>query len=150
MTATALLASSSTLDVLGLIHERTGHLNKRTIIECVKSKLVRGLQIEEKHIRKYKKEDKHVCDICARAKLTRMSFNKIHYISVDLAVFVNCPSREGYKYVACFTDHATKYSWVYPMKTRDEYFEIFRKFIDVDLKRHGVKSSTIMQTEARS
>jgi hypothetical protein len=77
-----------------------------------------------------------------------MSFNKIHkirgkelgdYISVDLAVFVNCPSREGYKYVACFTDHATKYSWVYPMKSRDEYFEIFRKFIDVELKRHGVK-----------
>ena len=87
--------------MLGLIHERTGHLNKRTIIECVKSKLVRGLQIEEKHIRKYKKEDKHVCDVCARAKLTRMSFNKIHkirgkelgdYISVDLGVFVNCRS----------------------------------------------------------
>ena len=49
----ALLASSSTLDVLGLIHERTGHLNKRAIIECVKSKLVRGLEIEDRHIRKY-------------------------------------------------------------------------------------------------
>jgi hypothetical protein len=79
-TATALLASSSTLDVLGLIHERTGHLNKKAIIECVKSKLVNGLQIEEKHIRKYKKEDKHVCDVCARSKLTRMTFAKIHRI----------------------------------------------------------------------
>ncbi len=60
----ALLASSSTLDVLDLIHKRTGHLNKRAIIECIKSKLVRGLEIEDKHIQKYKKKDKHVCDVC--------------------------------------------------------------------------------------
>jgi hypothetical protein len=42
-TAIALLNSSSILDVLGLIYERNGQLNKRAIIECVKSKLVRGL-----------------------------------------------------------------------------------------------------------
>ena len=109
---------------------------------------MRGIQVEEKHIRKYKKEDKHVCDVCARSKLTRMTFAKVHairgkklgdYISVDLAVFVNCQSREGYKYVACFTDHATKYSWVYPLRTRDEYLEKLRYFIDVELKRHGAK-----------
>ncbi len=77
--AIALLASSSTIDVLGLIHERTGHLNHQAIIECVlKSKLVRGLEVEDKHIRKYKKEDKHVCDVCERAKLTRISFEKVH------------------------------------------------------------------------
>ncbi len=35
--AIALLASSSTLDVLKLIHERTRHMNKQAIIECVKS-----------------------------------------------------------------------------------------------------------------
>ena len=54
-------------------------------------------------------------------------------------VFVNCESRQGYKYVACFTDHATKYSWVYPLTTRDEYLDKLRYFIDVELKRHGVK-----------
>ena len=100
----AFLSSSSSTDVLGLMHERTGHANKRSLIECVKSSLVTGLQIEEKHIRKYKSDDRHVCDVCARAKLTRTSFKKIHtirgaalgdYISVDIAVFVNCESREG-------------------------------------------------------
>ena len=84
----------------------------------MKSKLVTGLEIEEKHIRKYKKDDRHVCDICARAKLTRTIFKKFHtirgkelgdYISVDIAVFVKCESREGYKYVVCFVDHATKF-----------------------------------------
>ncbi len=86
--------------------------------------------------------------MCARAKLTRISFEKVHrfrgkelgdYISVDLAVFVNCESREEYKYVVCLLDHATKMSWVYPMKTRDEYFEKLCYFVDVELHRLNVK-----------
>ena len=147
--ATANLASSSSSsDILGLMHERTGHLNKRALIECVKSKLVEGLQIDDSHIRRYRKSDKDVCDVCARAKLTRKAFHKIHairgkelgdYISVDIAVFVNCPSREGFKYVACFVDHATKFSWVYSMKTRDEFLEKLRNFIDVELVRLNSK-----------
>ncbi len=52
--ASANLASSSS-DILGLMHERTGHLNKRALIECVKSKLVEGLQIDDSHIRRYRK-----------------------------------------------------------------------------------------------
>ena len=90
----------------------------------MKSKLVTGLQIDDSHIRRYRKSDKDVCDVCARAKLTRTVFNKVHairgnelgdYVSVDIAVFVNCASRKGFKYVACFVDHATKFSWTYPM-----------------------------------
>jgi len=97
---TVLLASSSTLDVLGLMHERTGHQNKRSLIECFKSGLVKGLQIEQHHVRKYRQDDKHVCDVCARAKLTRTIFKKFHairgkelgdYISVGIAVCINCP-----------------------------------------------------------
>ena len=34
------LASSVSVDVLGLMHERTGHFNKRGLIEFVKSKFV--------------------------------------------------------------------------------------------------------------
>ena len=89
-----------------------------------------------------------MCDICARAKLTRTIFKKFHtirgkepsdYISVDIAVFVNCESREGYKYVVCFVDHATKFSWVYPIKTRDEYIEKLRHLVYVELVSHGKK-----------
>ena len=39
------LACSVSVDVLGLMHERTGHFNKRGLIECVKSKIVSGLKI---------------------------------------------------------------------------------------------------------
>jgi hypothetical protein len=146
--AVAYLGSSTTVDLLTLMHNRTGHGNLRMLIEASKSKLVNGLKIEDQHIRKFVKSDKHVCDICARAKITRMSFNKIHairgnrlgdYISCDIAVFKNCPSREGYLYAVQFLDHATKYAWVYPMKTRDEFIEKLRDLIDVKLKSHGVK-----------
>ena len=77
-----------------------------------------------------------------------MSFNKIHAIrgaklgdniSCDIAVFKNCPSREGFLYVIQFLDHATKYSWVYPMRTRDESIEKLRDLIDVKLKHLGAK-----------
>ena len=126
------------------MHNRTGHCNIRTLIESHKSKLVRGLKIEDSHIRKFIKSDKHVCDVCARAKLTRMSFKKIHairgkqfgdYISVDIAVFINCPSREGFRYVLQFIDHATKFSWVYPMTDRDEVIEKFRNLRSIEAAR---------------
>ena len=114
----ACLASSSYSDLLTLMHNRTGHGNLRMLIESAKSKLVTGLQIDDSHIRKFRQDDKHVCDICARAKISRQSFKKNHkvrgkllgdYISCDIAVFKNCPSREGYLYVIQFLDHATKY-----------------------------------------
>ena len=42
-------------------------------------------------------------------------------------------------YVIQFLDHATKYCWVYPMKTRDESIEKLRDLVDVQLKRFQVK-----------
>ena len=58
------LASSVSVDVLGLMHERTGHFNKRGLIECVTSKFMSGLKIEDKDIRKFIKSDKHVRHLC--------------------------------------------------------------------------------------
>ena len=78
----ACLASSSSSDLLTLMQNRTGHRNLRMLIESAKSKLVTGLQIVDSHIRKFKQDEKHVCDICARAraKITRQSFKKFHKV----------------------------------------------------------------------
>ncbi len=123
----------------------------KALIESHKSKLVKGLKIEDSHIRKFNKSDKHVCDVCVRAKITRMAFKKVHafrakhlgdYISVEIAVFINCPSREGYRYVVQFLDHATKHSWVYPMTDRDEFIEKLRDFVDVKLRRQRSDTTT--------
>ena len=48
-------------------------------------------------------------------------------------------SRESYLYTVQFLDHATKYAWVYPLKTRDKFIETLRDLIDVKLKLHGVQ-----------
>ena len=84
--------------------------------------------------------------MCARSKITKHSFNKIHkiqgkrvgdYVSCDIAIFVIYPSRQGFKYVLKITDRATKYTWVYPMKEKSEAFMCIKIFVDVKLREHG-------------
>lgn len=42
----------------------------------------------------------------------------LELITADIAVYVNCESRLGYKYCLVFTDVATKYFWEFPLKER--------------------------------
>ena len=123
--ASANLADGYRHDKLFLLHERLGHLSNSIIKECVKNDLFVNSGLKNKDCRK--EMDHPLCDICARAKLTRTVFNKIHkirgnnfgdYVSVDIASFPSIPSRNGYKYVLTFIDHASKKSYVFPLKTR--------------------------------
>ncbi len=70
----AYLGSSTTTNLLTLMHNRIGHGNLRMLIESSKSKLVKGLNIEDSHICKFNKDGKHVCDVCARVKITVQDF----------------------------------------------------------------------------
>ena len=119
------LASSRRVNMLRLLHDRTGHGNENMLIAAHKEKLISAMKFNDKELRKYALKDKLLCDICARAKIRRVSFNKLHkireknigdYISCDIAVFKNCESRKGYQYVLAFMDYATKWCWLYPMK----------------------------------
>ena len=123
--ASANLADGYRHDKLFLLHERLGHLSNSIIKECIKNDLFVNSGLKNKDCRK--EMDHPLCDICARAKLTRTVFNKIHkirgnnfgdYVSVDIASFPSIPSRNGYKYVLTFIDHASKKSYVFPLKTR--------------------------------
>ncbi len=85
---------------------------------------------------------------CVRAKKARMAFKKFHtvrgknfgdYVSVNIAVFIDCPSREGYRYVVQFLDYATKHSWVYSMTDCDEFIKKVRNFVDIKLRRYDAK-----------
>ena len=95
------LASSRRVHMLRLLHDRTVHGNENMLIGAHKEKLITGIKFSDKELRKYALKDKRLCDICARAKITRMSFNKLlkirgknieDYISCDIAVFKNCES----------------------------------------------------------
>ena len=38
-------------------------------------------------------------------------------VTVDNAVYLNCPSRQGFKYVLVITDVVTKMIWEFPLRT---------------------------------
>ena len=72
---------------------------------------------------------RHLCKSCAKAKITRRSFHPtdpdvhqassfLEKVTADIAVYLNCPSRQGFKYVFMITDVATKMIWKFPLKTR--------------------------------
>ena len=87
--------------------------------------------MERRHLTKQYKEtiSRHQCKSCAKAKITRRSFQPSgsdlpqaskfqEKVTADISVFLNCPSREGYKYVMVPTYVATKMIWEFPLKTR--------------------------------
>ena len=113
-----LLAPSRRIDMIHLMHDRTGHGNENMLMEAHNRQLVKGIKLSEKEVRKYIKRDKPPCDICVRSKMTRLAYQKIHkirgkevgdYISCEIALFMNCEARHGFRCVAALTDHATKY-----------------------------------------
>ena len=46
----------------------------------------------------------------------------LEQVTAYIAVYFNCPSIVGYRYVLAFIDAATKYFWSYPLANRDELF----------------------------
>ncbi len=109
-------------DELRILHERTGHVGKSMLVEAYRSRLVTGVHLPRKLYARKAVARQRKCNICSRIKLTRHQFRReklrsVRFIgetvSTDLAVFPNCPSREGVQYVQTFTDHASKFVTAY-------------------------------------
>ena len=116
-------------DKLELLHLRTGHVAKSKLLEAFRLSLADGTGLQRGHLSKKNRKKSHLCDSCAKAKITRRSFPEqpaavlsalsfLEKVTVDISVYVNCPSRQGYRYVIVFTDVATKYFWHYPLVNR--------------------------------
>ena len=118
------------IDVLDLWHRRLADTSHRVIRESVRNKLIEGITLDRKYFNiKSRKSYRCACDICARAKMHRVSFPAVRdrlvgltpgaYVSADILIMQNIPSREGYKYAFFCSDHVSKLSFIYPLKTRD-------------------------------
>jgi hypothetical protein len=103
------------------------------LIEGHKRRLFTGSGLTREHLSKKagKAAENFVCQFCAKAKMTRSSFTEreeckeyefLDYISSDISVYINCPSREGYRYVLLFTCRGTKYMFPYGLKNKDEKY----------------------------
>lgn len=118
------------VDVLNLWHRRLADTSHRVIREAVRTKLIEGITLDQKYFNlKNRKSYRCPCDICARAKMHKISFPAVRdrlagltpgsYMSADILIMQNIPSREGYRYVFFILDHASKTCWVFPLKTRE-------------------------------
>jgi hypothetical protein len=110
---------SSETDPIQILHEQFGHVAHSTIHEACRNRLFEGVDLP-RHCYNKKFKCPSACHICNRVKVTRRTFRDERkqyatkagdYISCDMRVFINCPSRDGYLYTLVYTDHASKYTW---------------------------------------
>ena len=91
-----------------LLHERYGHFSNQKLIRAHKHILFSGSGLERPHLsKKFRRSVKrHLCKSCAKAKITRQSFPALESdelqaakfldkVTVDIVVYLNCPSRLG-------------------------------------------------------
>jgi hypothetical protein len=133
-----------------LLHERTAHCSRSVLIEGFKRDLFKTPLLNRTHLSKkhMKKVNKTLCNACGLSKMTRMSFkekdpDELHAMyfcqkwTADITVYVNCPTREGYKYVLVITDVATKWFWEFLLKERTgaEVLRCIKHIVEVELLR---------------
>jgi hypothetical protein len=120
------------IDPLDLLHCRMACTAKGKLIECYRQMLATDTGLQRYHATKkahnkgYRFKE-FVCGTCARTKITKRIFSRkttithtnfLSKVTADIAVYLNCPSREGYRYVLTFVDEATKYTWSYGLMER--------------------------------
>ena len=75
-------------------------------------------------------------DYCLLGKKHRISFNsksikkseRLELIYFDVCGPIEVESLEGYKYFVTFIDDASRKTWVYLLKSKDQYFRTFNSF----------------------
>ena len=134
-------------DELELLHRRAGHFNKHALVEAHKRMLIMGTGLKRKHLTAKVHKNQCLCDVCARSKITRVSFrtkdeNSVRpNFSADIAVYLNCPARGGERYVLKITHHASKMFWATGLvhRTGEAVLEVFKELFRGDVKRYKLK-----------
>ena len=121
------------------------------LVEAFRLNLIEGTGLQRSHLsKKHRKKLKghHLCGACAKSKITRQSFPEkptevitamvfLEKVTVDISVYLNCPSRQGYKYALVFTDVASKYFWRYPLveRTGANVLKCVKNLVEVELRK---------------
>ena len=114
-----------------LWHRRLNHVSMHSLQKMTKNNLVNGLNCDVE----IKSDD--ICEDCCQGKNHRTPFPKhvkgnprkpLELIHSDLCGKISPPTKGGAAYFVTFIDDATKFCWVYCLKSKDETFDVFRKF----------------------
>ncbi|KAH9677218.1 retrovirus-related pol polyprotein from transposon RE2 [Citrus sinensis] len=111
-----------------VLHQRLGHPNARVlnhvINSCPSFKTIDGNKGFDS------------CDACKLGKMHKLHFpvtetktkNALEILHTDLWGPAPTLSIQGYKYYISFVDDYTRFTWIFPLKTKAEAFPVFKVF----------------------
>lgn len=112
------------MESLDLWHEHLGHVNFRSIQLMVNNGLIKDCR--KNHTAK--------CLTCSKCKSTKKPFKTVERTSTLLQLIhtdiceMNYLSCHGKRYFITFIDDYSRYTYVFPLKTKDETFETFKTY----------------------
>lgn len=134
-------AVSSSSPPFNLWHKRLGHLGCTHLASLSRLDMVRGMPDMQK-------VEPHLCGTCQQGKQASLPFppsthvqatKPLELIHSDVCGPMPVPSLTGKRYMVTFIDHATRYTHVYFMHTKNQVADYFREFkAEVELL-HGAK-----------
>lgn len=142
------LSSSSPVPIRTL-HERLGHVSKTTMSTIVSNSASKFTNLRCDG----STDDIGHCAACEVGKHKRLPFpTSTTIITEQLAVVVsdlsesNIRSIHGFKWFLTFTDVCTRFIWTYPLKTKDETFEIFKVWL-AEVERESGNQLKLLRTD---
>ncbi|CAA7035584.1 unnamed protein product [Microthlaspi erraticum] len=107
-------------------HHRLGHSNSGILQHLQSNK---AISVSNKH-------SSRVCEPCQMSKSSRLKFsvsassvlNPLDRIHCDLWGPSPVVSNQGFKYYALFIDEFSRYSWLFPLRAKSEFFSVFQEF----------------------
>ena len=123
----AMTVTKSSKASLEVWHQRMGHPQTKSI------KLLQDKKFIE--VSSWMKSAT-VCVSCQLGKSCKLPFGLRNKISSNPLDKIHCDlwgpapnnSTQGYKYYAVFIDDHTRYTWLYPLRRKSDFFECFLKF----------------------
>lgn len=114
----------STADVLDW-HNKLGHPSHKVLVQVLKSCNL-----------SFSNDSSIFCTACQYGKAHKLPFNNykskatepLELIHSDLWGPAPISSRQGFKYYINFLDDYSRFSWVFPLKTKNEALGIFKQF----------------------
>jgi transposase InsO family protein len=127
-----------------LWHRRYGHLGEKGLRKLAKERLVQQFDYNATN-------DIGFCEACVGGKHQRGRFETsntqtkeiLELVHSDVCGKMRQTSIGGAEYFLTFTDDKSRYSWVYPLKTKDQVFDRFLEWKALVEKSSGKRLKTL-------
>ena len=133
-TSSAGADSSSSVSLvadLNLWHQRMAHVHVDGIRDMVRKGIVEGVNVDLK-------KDLVRCDACVYGKSTRAPIpskggarasNVLDLVHSDVCGPFPVPSHGNSRYFLSFVDDRSRFAWVYPIQSKSDVFETFKRWL---------------------